>query len=291
LGALGLSRTGGGSRDASADLMKPIIRETIVDRRQPFMSWGAVIAGTVLAVGLWVLLQTLGMGLGLAAIDTDDAGSLKGAGIGTGIWSIIASLIAMFVGAMLAGRLAGTRESKVGAMHGSVMWALASGIGLWAMFSIVAALASGAARIGSVAATATSSMVSGAVAGTDNIGAAGMALGIDASDLVAPVNERLRAQGKPGVTADQLNATARAVAQRGVREGKLDREVLVEELARNTQLSRADAEDIADQLGARYEQMATKVETKVDQLGEHAKHAALDAADKKINAELKKLFG
>jgi hypothetical protein len=260
--------------------MKPISREAIIDRRQPFMRWGAVIAGTVLAVGLWILLQTLGMGLGLSAIDTDDAGSLKGAGIGTGIWSIIAALIAMFVGAMLAGRLAGTREPRVGAMHGSVMWALASGIGLWAMFTVVSSLASGAARIGGVAADATSSVVSGAVAGGDNIGAAGKALGIDASDMVAPVNERLQAQGKPTVTADQLNATARAVAQRSVREGRFDRQVLVDELAKNTQLSRADAEDIANQFSARYEELSTKASAKVEQLGEGAKHTALEAADK-----------
>jgi hypothetical protein len=274
------SLTSRGAADASVDDMRPISREAIVDRRQPFMRWGAVFAGTVLAVGLWVLLQTLGMGAGLAAVDTDEAGSLKGAGIGTGIWSIIASLIAMFIGAILAGRLAGTREPKVGAMHGSVMWALATGIGLWAMFSVVSSLASGAARMGSAAAGATSSVISGAVAGGDNVRAAGTALGIDASDLVAPINERLRAQGKPGVTADQLNATARAVAQRGVREGKLDREVLVEELARNTQLSRADAEDIANQFGARYEEMTTQLGTRVDELGEQAKHAALEAADK-----------
>jgi hypothetical protein len=268
------------------NVMKPISREAIIDRRQPFMSWGAVLAGTVLAVGLWVLLQALGMGLGLAAIDTDDAGSLKGAGIGTGIWSIIASLIAMFAGAVLAGRLAGTRDSKVGAMHGSVMWALATGIGLWAMVSIISGLASGAARIGGAAVGATSSVVSGAVAGSDKLGDVGQALGIDASDLVAPINERLRAQGKLGVTADQLNATARAVAQRGVRQGKLDREVLVEELARNTQLSRADAEDIADQFGARYEELATQVGSRVDQLGEDAKHTALEAADKTGKAML-----
>src|SRR5688500_9590820 len=98
--------------------MKPISRETIVDRRQTQMRWSAVFAGTALAVGLWILLQMLGMGIGLSAVDTDDAGSLRGVGIGTGIWSVIAPLIAVFVGALLVGRLSGTRDRKVGAMHG-----------------------------------------------------------------------------------------------------------------------------------------------------------------------------
>src|SRR5215203_4898035 len=129
-------------------MVKPISREAMFDRRQPLMRWSAVIAGTVLAIGLWLLLQTLGMGLGLSAVDTDDAGSLKGVGIGTGIWSIIAPLIALFVGAFVAGRLAGTRDSRVSAMHGAVMWGLSMALGLWLMLSIVSAMASGVARLG-----------------------------------------------------------------------------------------------------------------------------------------------
>ncbi|HEY5952217.1 MAG TPA: hypothetical protein VIV40_42255 [Kofleriaceae bacterium] len=244
------------------------------------MRWSAVFAGTALAIGLWILLQTLGMGIGLAAVDTDDAGSLKGAGIGTGIWSIIAPLIAMFVGAYVVGRLSGTRDPKVGAMHGSVMWALATAIGLWMMLSIVSALASGAARIGGTAVDATGSIVGGAASAGGYADNAASALGIDTNDLLAPINQRLQQQGKPTITARELNATIRAVAHRGIRQGKLDREVLVEELARNTSLSRADAEDIANQFAARYEEAANRIRTRVDQLGQDAKHAALEAADK-----------
>src|SRR5436190_6171171 len=116
-----------------AERMEKITRETIIDRRQPLIRWSAVLAGSALAVGLWILLQTLGMGLGLAAVDTDDAGSLKGVGIGTGIWSLIAPLIAMFFGAYVAGRLAVTHDRRIGAIHGSVMWGLATVVGLWAM--------------------------------------------------------------------------------------------------------------------------------------------------------------
>jgi hypothetical protein len=261
-------------------MVKPISRETILDRRQPLMRWSAVLAGTVLAIGLWILLQTLGMGLGLSAVDTDDAGSLRGVGIGTGIWSIIAPLIALFAGAFVAGRLAGTRDSRVGAMHAAVMWGLSMALGLWLMLSIVSAMASGVARIGGAAADATGAIVSGVASAGGNADTAMDALGIDTNDLVAPINERLQRQGKPPITAKQLNATVRAVAQRGVRQGRLDREVLVQELARNTALSRADAEDIANQFGDRYEDLATRARTRVGEVGEQAKHAALEAADK-----------
>ena len=244
------------------------------------MRWSAVFAGTVLAIGLWILLQTLGMGLGLSAVDTDDAGSLRGVGIGTGIWSIIAPLIAMFVAAFVVGRLAATRDPRVAAMHGSVMWALATAVGLWMMLSIVSAMASGAARIGGVAADATGSIVEGAASASGNADTAINALGIDTSDMIAPINDRLQKQGKPPITAAQLEATVRAVAKRGVRQGKLDREVLVQELARNTALSREDSEDIANQFSARYEQLARDVNSRVDRIGDQAKHVALEAADK-----------
>lgn len=245
------------------------------------MRWGAIIAGTAVALGLWILLQTLGMGLGLAAVDTDNAGSLKAVGIGTGIWSIIAPLIALFLGAYVAGRFAGARESAVGGMHGAVVWALTTVLGLWAMLSVVSAVASGAARVGGAAAHVTGTVISGAAtAGGKGAGGAMNALGIDANDLLAPVNQRLQQQGKPPVTADQLQDALRGIAQRGLHEGKLDRNVVVEEIARDTSLSRADSEDVANQIEARYHQVAGQAEQGVQQVGEKATSAALQAADK-----------
>jgi hypothetical protein len=262
--------------------MRPITRETIIDRRQPMTRWSAVLAGTALAIGLWILLQTLGMGLGLAAVDVDDAGSLKGVGIGTGIWSIIAPLIAMFIGAFVVGRLAGTIDRRVGAMHGSVMWALATAVGLWAMLSLVGTMARSVAHVGGAAASVTGAVVSGAAraGGEVDAGDAMSALGLDTNDLIVPINERLAREGKPAITAKQLNQTLKAVAKRGVHEGKIDREVLVSELASNTALSRVDAEEIATQFGARYEDLANRVSQMGEKIGEGAKSAALEAADK-----------
>jgi len=262
--------------------MSPIIRETIVDRRQPQLRWSAVFAGTALSVGLWIMLQALGMGLGLSAVDTDDAGSLRGVGIGTGIWSLIAPLIAVFVGAFLTGRLAGTRERRVGVMHGSVTWALTTAIGLWAVVTLVSTMVNGVARAGVAAAQASSSVISGAAragAGIDT-GALAESLGIDSNDLVAPINQRLAAEGKPAVTAAQIESTLRAVAQRGVREGKLDRAMLVQELATNTALSSADAEQIATDIERRYSEVSQRVKARAQEIGEQAKHAGLEAMDK-----------
>jgi hypothetical protein len=106
------------------------------------------------------------------------------------------------------------------------------------------------------------------------------ALGIDANDLIAPINERLAREGKPAVTADQVENTLKAVAQRGVREGRVDREVVVQEVARNTALTGADAQDVANDIATRYEQAKSKVGGTVEQVGETAKTVALTAADR-----------
>jgi len=122
--------------------MRPITRE-IIDRRQPQLRWSAVFGGATVAVALWVLLQVLGMGAGLTALDLDDAGSVRNVGIGTSVWTLIAPLISLFVGGIVAGRLATSRDGRNGAMHGFLVWALASIAGLLATVSMIGMLTAG----------------------------------------------------------------------------------------------------------------------------------------------------
>lgn len=147
-----------GLPSALLDGMKPFSRETIVDRRQPQLRWSAIFGGAVLAIGLWALLQILGTGLGLAAIDTASVDSAKGAGLGTGIWSLIAPLIAMFLAAFLTGRLSGSTSRKLGAMHGAVMWALATFLGLWAVLAIITSVVGAVANVSGLQMSAQASM-------------------------------------------------------------------------------------------------------------------------------------
>ena len=133
------------------------------ERRQAQMRWGAVFAGTITAISVWILLQLLGAGIGLSAIDTEQGSNLRGVGIGTGLWSAIAPLIAVFIGAVVGGRLAGTRDRRVGALHGVVMWGLTLMLGVFFVVSTVSAVASGVVRVGGEAAKAAGSAVKEAV--------------------------------------------------------------------------------------------------------------------------------
>src|ERR1044071_6825752 len=52
-----------------ASSMQPTItREAVlIDRRQPTLRWSAVFAGAVCSIGIWLLLQLVGVGIGLCA--------------------------------------------------------------------------------------------------------------------------------------------------------------------------------------------------------------------------------
>lgn len=262
--------------------MQKIIREAVIERRQPQFRWSAVFAGVSLAVGVWILLAALGTGLGLATVDVDDAGSLRGAGVGTGIWSLVAPALAIFAGALVTGKFSGARTRFAAALHGGVVWGITTVAGLWAVLAVVSSMASGAVRIGSAAAGATSAVVSSSVTAGAQVDADDVmsALGIDTNDLLAPINQRLERDGKPPATSRELQATIRGIAQKGLHQGRLDRKVLVDELAQNTALSRTDAEDLATQFGDKYESVAAKVQGQAQRLGEQAKGAALEAVDK-----------
>jgi hypothetical protein len=253
--------------------MNPFTRETIIERRQPQVRWGAIFAGAALSVGLWALFQVWGVGIGLSSIDPRNADSLKNAGIGTGIWSFISPVIAMFFGGLIGGWLASTREKSVGGAHGAIVWALSSVAGVVATVWMVGALAGGAVSLTAKAAGLAGNAVS-ATAGQVNPQQAMSALGVDGQDLVGPINQKLQQQGKPPITADQLTATIRGVAQRGLHNGQLDRQVLIDEIARNTALSRQDAQDLANQFGDRYQRLADRM----DQLGTKVERTALGAA-------------
>lgn len=125
--------------------MPTISRETVlIDRRQPILRWSAVFAGAACSVGIWLVLQLLGIGTGLCLrTAADTAESMNAARIATTVWSLIAQVIAMFFGGMVAGKLAQTYERRFAGLHGLVMWALTSVLGMWATIWVITTITAG----------------------------------------------------------------------------------------------------------------------------------------------------
>jgi hypothetical protein len=254
--------------------MADVVVEQVVQR--PRISWGAIFAGAITALSLWILLYAFGLAVGLSSLNPANPGSVRGAGIFTGVWSLIAPLVALFVGGYVAGRGAPTMTRGTGASHGLVVWGLTTLVGA-SMFAMVAsALVGGVVSVGKAAASAGSSALGAAATGASG---AARSVGIDADDVLAPVNDRLRAEGKPTVSADQLEAATRDVAQTAVRGGGLDRDTLAAAIARNTALSRPDAEEIADRIEARVQQASGEVSDRMHAAAQKAETGALKVGD------------
>jgi hypothetical protein len=83
------------------------------------VSWGAIAAGAMVALSLYMLFTMLGVALG---IEVAVRGADQNLGTGAAIYSILALLIAMFFGGWATSRLA-VGESKLEAvLYGLILW-------------------------------------------------------------------------------------------------------------------------------------------------------------------------
>lgn len=140
-----------------ADIIVPREPETHTDIKR--VSWGAIFAGTVVAMALMVLFTTFGIAIGAAAIDPlYDNSPFSGIGVGSALYMIITQIIALIVGGFVAARLAGVPRVTASILHGAAVWSLATLLLAWA------AIAGGAAIF-----NAASSVLSSTTRGAANV--------------------------------------------------------------------------------------------------------------------------
>lgn len=219
------------------------------------LSWSAIFGGVVAALGIWTLLYAFGLAIGLSAINPNDPSSAKGSGIFTGVWGVFVPLVALFIGGAVAGRGAGLINRAGGGIHGLVVWGVTTIFGAFLVGNLIMSAIGGIAQVGAGAVKS-----GGNILGQQGQGAA-RAFGIDANGALGPINQRLREEGKPEVTANQLQAATRDVVQSALRTGSIDRETLVTSIANETALSRQDAEELADRIDAQFRSTARNVRT------------------------------
>jgi hypothetical protein len=253
----------------------PPLRSQLVDgaRMTSNARWGAIFGGVFIAAAVWILLHLFGMGVGLTAIDPNGTSSLRAIGIGTGIWSVIAPIIALFIGGLVVSRLAPNPNRLNRVIHGGIVWSVATLAAITMLVMLASSIVSGAVATGGQVASTVASAVAGSAGSVDRDTLS--SLGIDANDLLGPINQRLRADGKPEVTAAQLEAATKDALRTGVRTGNLDRRVLVTALASNTALTQRDADDVATAIEARWQ----GVRQRGSELANRASTAALQAAE------------
>jgi len=128
------------------------------------ISWGAVLAGAVVAAATMILLSLLGVAFGAGGINVfqTTAADLKSYGVGAGLWGAITMILSMAFGGYVAARLSGTHSHLDGELHGITVWAVA----LLLATVLLAWVISGA--IGTVA-TGAGAAASGALSGAGSL--------------------------------------------------------------------------------------------------------------------------
>jgi hypothetical protein len=212
------------------------------------LSWGGLIGGIFVAVGVWLLLSALGLAVGLSSFEPSDTmHRVKSVGIGTGIWSLVVSIIALFVGGLVASRTSGIIDRPTGAIHGAVLWSLATILSIVLVGGVVRSVVRAAANAAGLEVSVGNEQVENASPAE---------LGIDTTTLVGPVTDRLRAEGKTPASPSEIQTSLQSALNDSLSEGRVDKDILTTAIAENTGLSRGGARDIANRVEAQMNQRA-----------------------------------
>ena len=137
--------------DAQADTRAVLLNQ---------VSWGAVFAGSVTALVTQVIVNLVGVGVGLASVGTTAADNPEAStvSLGAGLWFVASGIVASLAGGVIAGRLSGKPLPGTAALHGLVSWAVTTLVVLYLLTSAATGLVGG-----------TLSSVSGALGGAGNL--------------------------------------------------------------------------------------------------------------------------
>lgn len=241
----------------------------------PRISWGAVIAGGLVAVAIGAMLNILGLAVGVSTVDATMPGETPSAssfGIAAGIWLLVANLIGLAVGGYIAARLSGTSDDTDGVLHGLSVWAIAYLISAVLLGNVIAGTASTAFQ-GVSTLVGGAARGAGAAIGQTAQSVAGEA-GLDPQRLVERAQTALRgAGGDPAqMTSEQRNAEiARILTSAATTPGGLPQD----QRDRLTQL-------VAAEYGISPDEARTRLQQAERQLGETAREVertARQAAD------------
>lgn len=110
----------------------------------PRVSWGAIIAGALVAVAVGAMLNVLGLAVGATAVDATARGtpSASSFGIGAGIWLLVSNLIGLAAGGYTAARLSGTSDGTDSTLHALGVWALTFLVSAALLGNVIAGTAS-----------------------------------------------------------------------------------------------------------------------------------------------------
>lgn len=253
------------------------------------VSWGAIVAGTIVGVATLMLLSLLGMAIGMSALDFGPGESgFQGFSTGAGVWLVVSQLIALAVGGFVAGRLAAIPKTTSAALHGAAVWGLATLLMFYMATSTIGSLVNTATTaIGSVA-SSVAQVVPAAMpnqATQNNVSAqteqvVNSVLSQRQQNRVATAvqqDAQTLAMGDATVGEAVRNLTTTIFGRNGV-VGPEDRQQAIAQLAQQTGMTQAEAEQTFDNVQRQVRQVAVNAPATVNTVATEATDAVAGVA-------------
>ncbi len=251
------------------------------------ISWGAIIAGVVVALVVQIALSVLGLAVGASKIEPlTQENPFSGMGTGAGIWFGISTLIALFCGGSVAGRLAGVPRSTDGLLHGLLTWGVTTLLTLYLLTTAVGGFISGAAGMLSQGIQLASQGASKAPGDnvTEAVKSTLKGAGVNVDPLLNDVKKV--SQNTDPATQNELASTITGIATSGKPAfDQADRDKLEGILTTNAGMSAGQARSMVDRWDQQYQQIAAQVgqakqktEQEVRQAGDVAARTISQAA-------------
>jgi hypothetical protein len=242
----------------------------------PRVSWGAIIAGALVAVSVGAMLNILGIAVGATAVDAAarDTPSATSFGIGAGLWLLASNLIGLAAGGYAAARLSGTSDGTDATLHGLGVWATAFLLSAVLLGNVVAGTAS-------TAFNAVSSIAGGAARGAgDAVSAvAGQA---DPQALIDRARLALTGPSDPArMTTEQRGAAITSLIGRRIANGSLtdaDRQQLNALVAAEAGIPQQEAAQRVQAYEAEAQRTAREAEERARQAADAAASGTAAAA-------------
>lgn len=272
------------------------------------LSWGAIFAGVLVSLVVMLMLNLLGIGIGLTSINPmTEQNPMSGVGTGAIVWWIVSNLIAIFAGAYIAARVAGVPIRSISLIHGLLSWCAYTLIFFWLLTTTVGSIISG---VGSAVSQTISSVGSGIGSIVGSSGSQDQQNqdqgGINLQQITTEIRTALRQTGDPALQPDSIEQAAQQSVQNIKSTFKtdenvtnediqsiinqlisktqnltqeIDRQDVVNVVTARTNLSEREAKNLADIIVSNLQTAKQQAQELIAQTKEDAQQAAQKATD------------
>nr|WP_042674503.1 hypothetical protein [Methylobacterium sp. B34] len=244
------------------------------------VSWGAIFAGAVTALVTQVIINLVGVGVGLASVGTTaaDNPSASTVSMGAGAWFVASGLVASLAGGLVAGRLSGKALPGAAALHGLVSWAVTTLVVLYMLTSAASGLVGGTLGTVSSALGGAGNLVGGTVQTAAQAAAPSLS---KISNPLDGIEDKVRQQAAgqdPQAAKDAAVAAVKAVLTGDPAQKEQAKTRAADALAKAQGITPDQAKAQIDDYQKQYEQAVASAKQKAEAAAVTAKSAATQGA-------------